>query len=372
MIKIIHIISSLTNGGAERTLSKLIEENINNPKIVQVILCFTNKGHYGDHFEQLGIKLYCLNMSKSVTIFTKIIKIFLIINKEKPQIIQTWMYHADLIGVLIGKLMRIKKIYWNIRSNDLIQAKYSLTTVLIGKICSQISWLPTKIVCCSQNAIENHVKMGYLRSKFIYIPNGYDSKLLYPNPSLSRRNHLNLNSELYLIGAVGKFDSQKDFSNLFHALSYIKHEKFLLIMLGKDLSRDNLILCAEIKMWGLEDRVLLLGAQNDMLSWYNTFDFFVLSSRSEGFPNVVAEAAFCGVPCIVTDVGDAGLIVGANSIIVPRENSEELSKAIMQFLSLERLELSNIGKLCRDMIVENYSLSKMIDSYNKLYTQIES
>lgn len=86
---------------------------------------------------------------------------------------QTWMYHADLIGGLIGRLAGIKPICWAIHHANLDRDKNSRLTVLIAKICARLSrYVPDRIVPCSQRGRLAHESIGYDTRKFMWIPNG--------------------------------------------------------------------------------------------------------------------------------------------------------------------------------------------------------
>lgn len=368
-MKIVHIISSLGNGGAERTLEKLLEANSNNSSFEQVVICFTNQGYYGEHLKSLGIKCYTLDMKKNLSAIVKFYGLYRIIVNENPRVVQTWMYHSDFFGGLIAKLAGVKSIFWNIRSSSLKIGAASLKTIAVRKLCAWFSFIPTKIVCCSKFSINLHRKLGY-RNNFVYVPNGYDFSMLTPIADSSFRNKACIAESDFVFGTIGRFHTQKDYENMINAMGIMKSNghNFVLVMVGKGLDDSNAELKALIAKNKLTNNVRLMGQISVVVQCYNAFDVFVLSSSSEGFPNVVAEAMSCGIPCVSTDVGDAAEIIGDTGIVVPKENPHLLAKAIMQIITYDQNDLVRTGQRARERVVANYDITKMVNTYNQLYT----
>lgn len=115
------------------------------------------------------------------------------------------------------------------------------------------------------------------------------------------------------------------------------------------------------------DQVILLDQQPNVNLYYNVIDLFVLSSRSEAFPNVLAEAMATGVPCITTDAGDAREIIGDDSLVVPVGSADLLSNLLIKLLTFSKSELSNLGDKARNRVINNYDITRMIDLYSNMY-----
>ena len=135
------------------------------------------------------------------------------------------------------------------------------------------------------------------------------------------------------------------------------------------MNQNNVDLVSEIKRLNLSKDIKLLGKRDNISQVMNGLDIHVQSSSyGEGFPNVVAESMACGTPCIVTDVGDAALIVGKNGWVVPPKNSVKLAKAIEN--ALDEIGTINWNKRCdnsRSSIKVNFDISKMINLYDELW-----
>ncbi len=173
-MKILHIITGLGDGGAEHTLYKICKYDITNKHIV---ISLTDKGKYFSLLKKIKVKVYCLN-----TNFFSINKFFLLIKLIrfiKPNIVQTWLVHADFIGGIASRIAGIDNVIWNVRYSKIQRGKAKLTTILIIKLLSKISYfLPKLIVIVSRRAKKIYEMEGYDKKKFRYIPNGYDLSIL--------------------------------------------------------------------------------------------------------------------------------------------------------------------------------------------------
>lgn len=370
-MKIIHIITGLGDGGAEHTLFKICKYDLNN---THIIISLTGSGKYFLLLKNFGIKVYCLNAN-----FFSIFKFFYLIGLLrylKPDIVQTWLVHADFIGGIAARLAGIKNIFWNIRYSNFEIGKAKVTTIIIIKILAKLSYLiPELIVIVSKKAKKIYEMEGFDKKKFKLIPNGYDLSVLKPNklPKIIYKKKIKISKKIPLIGNVARYDPKKDHSNLLNALSIIRSKNidFYCILVGSNIDTNNIILTSEIKKLKLSKYVKLLGQKNDILKVMNVLDVYVQSSSyGEGFPNVVAESMACGTPCVATDVGDASFIIGKTGWIVPPNNSIKLAKAIEKSLNkLGSKEWNKRSNKARLRIKENFNITKMIKSYNKMWNK---
>lgn len=371
-MKIIHIITSLGDGGAEHTLFKICKyDNLNN----HIVISLKGKEKYFLLLSKLGIKVYCLNMNfLSINKFFSLIKLLIVL---KPDIVQTWLVHSDFIGGIAARLAGIKNIIWNIRYSKLEIRKAKIITILIIKLLSKLSiFIPKLIVVVSKKAKKFYEKEGYNKEKLIYVPNGYDLSILRPNKFKKNKfkTKHKIKKDLILIGKVARYDSKKDHSNLLKALSQVKLKNlnFFCILIGKHISKKNDNLVLEIKRLNLSNNIKLLGQHENISEVMNGLDINILSSSyGEGFPNVVAESMACGTPCVVTDVGDAAFIVGKTGWIVPPNNSIKLAKAleeaINQFGTKNWIKKSKMARL---RVEKNFDISRMISFYNTIWLKV--
>ena len=372
-MKVIHIITGLGDGGAERTLFKVCKYDVLNDHIV---ISLKGPGKYCSLLNKSGIKVYCLNIK-----FFSIHKFFFLMKllyKFKPDVVQTWLVHADFLGGIAARLIGIKNIVWNIRYSNFEIGKAKLATIFIIKILSKLSFLiPKIIVIVSKRAKKIYTMEGYDKKKFRFIPNGYDLSILKPHKlkKISFKKKNKIKKLVPLIGNVARYDQKKDHLNLLNALSLIRRKNidFFCVLVGSNINNKNIILTSKIKKLKLSKNVKLLGQNDNILEVMNGLDVLVQSSKyGEGFPNVIAESMACGTPCIATDVGDAAFIIGKTGWVVPPNNSIKLAKAIEKVLN--EIGTKNWNKRCynaRLRIKKNFTVSKMLHSYNEVWSSLE-
>ncbi len=371
-MKIIHIITSLGDGGAENTLYKICKYDIFNE---HVVISLKKSGKYFSLLNKLGVKVYCLNLK-----FYSFHKFFILLNilqHLKPDIVQTWLVHADLIGGIAAKLVGVKRIIWNIRYSNFKIRKVKKLTIILLKFLSILSfWIPQLIIIVSKNAKKIFKEKGYDVKKLKFIPNGYDLSILKPD-KVQKKNFckkIKVKKYIPIIGNVARYDPKKDHSNLIRALSIIRSKKisFVCYLFGSNINKKNTELVSEIESLHLSKYIKLSNQNNNISEVMNGLDIYIQSSSyGEGFPNVVAEAMACGTPSIVTNVGDASFIVGKTGWVVPPNNPKKLATAIEKALfefGTKKWKKRSIKARLR--IQKNFQISKMLKSYNKLWYQV--
>ena len=331
-------------------------------------------GKYGPLLSAAGIEVHCMHFSKNWMSLTGIYRLWRLLNNKHPNVVQTWMYHANLIGGLVARIAGISNINWGIHHSNLTPSANKRRTLWIVRICAVLSnSTPFRVICCSQRAIESHKQIGYNAKKFRLIPNGYDLMRLLPSISarINLRTELNLPNDVPIIGMVARFDTQKDHANLLCALSQIKRQgqSFQCLLIGSGMDTSNLTLGNWLIQYDLADRVTLLGRRNDINAVMNALDIHVLSSLGEAFPNVLAESMACGTPCVTTDVGDAAYIVGETGWVVPPKDSHALAQGIQSAL----IALTDTDawqarqQAARQRIKNNFTIEHVVGMYDAVW-----
>jgi glycosyltransferase involved in cell wall biosynthesis len=288
------------------------------------------------------------------------------------------MYHANLIGGIVARLSGIRTISWGIHHTNLVPEVSPWSTILVARISALLSHLvPASIVCCSQRSIEVHRGIGYRADKLIYIPNGYDISRFKPDSWERNRIRLELGIQgpIPLLGMVARHDPQKDHDNLIKALGILKRSRvvFRCALIGTGMDGTNQSLREAIDREGLFEDIILLGRRDDIPRIMNGLDLHILSSSSESFPNVLAEAMACGTPCVTTNVGDAAIIIGETGWLVPPSDPAALAGAIEMAIKERSQDPSGWQKRCaaaRDRIASNFEIGLMVAMYRDCWRAI--
>lgn len=365
---VVHIITDLKDGGAQGVLARLC---VHDKQSRHVVISLMDEGKYGPLLEKAGITVLCVSMHPARPSLTKFFKLIRLIKAERPDVVQTWMYHADLLGGLATPLAGGKRVFWGVRQSRLKKGTAKRSTILVAYFCAWLSRrVPEKIICCANKAKDSHATIGYEKSKLVVIQNGYDLSRFKLDCDLgaSIRKELALNPVEFVLGSVGRFHPQKDHFNLLQALVLVaqQHIEFRCLLVGTGLSSDNDLLVERIVDLGLEEKVLLLGQRTDIPAVMNALDLHVLSSRSEGFPNVLAEAMACGVPCASTDVGDVLDIIGDPNACCPPRDPHALANVISN-LHQEWQSDPDAWQLRKgtgvQRVADRFSMKKMVAAY---------
>lgn len=375
-MKILHVIISLNIGGAEKSMLRLIEAHKNNSDYDHSVVSLTGIGEIGKQLQVSNIRVHALGLKSAFNTPRVMWALMKIIRQADPDVIHTWMYHADLIGGVAGKLTK-KKIIWSVR-NTHAEAKSGIakTTFYIMKICAFLSaYIPNKIICVAGTAMTSHVKYGYQQKKMQVIQNGYDVNNLR---NLSRqhkqttRKSIGLAKNATVIGTVGRYNNSKDHPTFIRAAKILlrSNDNLQFLLIGKGINANNTQLFSLIADTGHIEKFFLLDERDDVPALLTLMDIFCLHSISEGFPNVLGEAMCIGLPCITTDVGDAALMVGENGVVVPHSQPELLVKGLQAMVNLTAKERKESGEKLRQRIDNNYSLAQAQHAIETVYQNV--
>ncbi len=376
MIRVLHIISSLATGGAEMMLLRLLT-HLDLDTFQSEVISLVGTHPIGDRIAELGIPVHDLGLRPGAPNPLRLLKMARLIRRFRPDVVQTWMYHADLLGGLTARAVSRAPILWNIRHSHLDPEKSKRTTIWTMRLCARLSaTLPRRIVCNSHASLQVHAEQGYAREKLLVIPNGFDLDVFRPDPEARAevRREYALPDEAPLIGLIGRFDAQKDQEGFLKAAGLFLRRQpdahFLLC--GRDVTEQNPQLVRWVEQNSLTGRCRLLGDRRDIPRLAATLDLAVSASITESFPQVIGEAMACGVPCVATDVGDSARIIGDTGRIVPPRNPQAMAEAWEAMFDLPAEEKVKQRAVARERIRAHYSLAKTIEQYATLYSQAVS
>ena len=365
-MKILHIITSLSYGGAQEILNNILL-NRQTANLNHVVLSLRDLSFYGKILSEKNIKCYELNISQNkLNIIPKFFKLLSIVRNERPQLIQSWMYHADFLASLICIITKIP-IYWCLVNFSLDPKSTKLNTRIIAKICAFLShYSPLKIISCSENASKSHIDIGYKKNVFINIDLGIfinKEKKIYKK-KFSKNNN-------FILGCIGRWDPQKNHINLIMAFSKIINEdnkqKFKLILAGPGIDDKNQTLINLIKKLKLEKHIILLGYVNDLDYFYNKIDLNILPSIGEAFPLSLLESMVRKKVVIATNVGENLNILRDINLIIKSPKIFDIYESIISIYKKYSDEkwLNKKENELQQIVYKNYDINNTINLFEK-------
>lgn len=364
---------SLNIGGAELMLKRLVLHSHQKEQFEHIVITLTDLGVMGPELQNEGITVHTLGMKSLATVPLIFLKLQRLLKKIQPDVVQTWMYHSDLLGGLAAKSLGIKNIIWGIRNTEL-NTKKDFSRQAMVKLCAKLSYtIPSQISCVANTAMDTHIKQGgYDASKMLVVPNGFDIDKFKPNDiqRLKLRDKLNIKSDELVIGNVGRFDPVKNHENFIKACISLlqKGYKFKVLLAGRDVDLNNPEISRLFKSNKLSKCFLFLGEIDNTPSFYNAIDVFCLCSYTEGFPNVLGEAMATEKVCLATDAGDAWVVLSNNGFRIGSTSSADIAIALeTNVLNKALSNVNDIGKGAKIAIVNNYSIDKIVSQFESLY-----
>jgi glycosyltransferase involved in cell wall biosynthesis len=374
-LRIAHVITGLGLGGAEMMLTKLIG-NINRDCFDAQVISLSSDTTLAEQIAASGVRVTPLRLNASITSgVTAVRRVLDIVRAYQPHLVQTWLYHADLIGGFAAGLAGVPTV-WNVQSGILEASGFSRRTRAIVRACAAASYvMPRAMVSCSRDAIRVHSDLGYATDRFVLIPNGADLEGFKPNPQAraTLRLEVGAGDNTPVIGMISRYHPQKDHATFFDAARLLiathPHARFVLV--GDGLEEANPELMQTLQAADLCRHVRLLGRRHDIAHVLCGLDIHTLSSAfGEGFPNVVAEAMATGVPCVVTEVGDSALIVGDTGRSVAPRQPQALAHAWRELIDMPAPDFARLRESARHRIASEFSLAASVRRYEELYARV--
>jgi len=373
-IKILHLITNLETGGAEMMLFKILS-GMDREKFVSEVVSLRDVGSVGQKIRNLGIPVHGVGMQLGLPDPLSIWRLIHLVRKLNPGLIQGWMYHGNLAAQVVNAFLPEPiPVLWNIRHSlyDLAYEKWMTAKVI--RLGARLSKKPAQILYNSNVSAVQHEALGYAADKRLMIPNGFDTDVFSPSEEAksSIRKELEIPPTSPLIGLIGRYHPMKDHAGFIRAAAHLSksHENVHFLLAGNKVDADNRELMDLINELNLSSKVHLLGERNDVNLLMASLDIASSSSYfGEGFPNVIGEAMACGVPCVVTDVGDSGAIVGDTGRVVAPKDPVAMASAWEHILALGSQERKNLGMKARERVVNNFSITKIVSEYENLYSR---
>ena len=369
MPTILHIITTLERGGAEAMLVKMVG-GLAPLGMRSAVVSLTGPGVYGPVLEAMGAPVWSLGLSRALPNPATLMQLRSILRQVQPDLVQTWLYHADLLGLLAARLAGVRPVCWNIRCADMDMSHYSWLTRLLPRLLARLSRQPEAVLVNSQAGLNAHRALGYRPRVWQVIPNGFDTALYRPDPvaRAQLRAELGVPDEAPLIGLIARFDPMKDHATFLAAAALLatRRPDARFVLVGRGIEPGNPALAAALGE-PLAGRTHLLGARDDVPRIMASLDLGCLSSISESFPNVLGEAMACGVPCVATDVGDSAWILGETGRVAPPRDPAALAAALEVVLDGGPPLWCRLGNAARQRVEETFSLPVIARRYRDVY-----
>lgn len=331
-------------------------------------------GPLGDTLASMRIPVTSLGMRPGLPSPAALLRLARRFRALRPAVIQTWLYHADVMGLIAARLAGIDPVVWNLRASVVDLRSYGVVSNWTRRLGAMLSPRPAAVVVNSEAGLREHERLGYRPRRWVQIPNGIDTRAFAPDPAARTawRTSLRIADGRFLIGMVARFDHLKGHDVFLDACGRLAQQRddVEFVLAGRGVTAANPQLTDWIAAAKLAGRVHLLGERPDIPAVLAALDLYVMASRTEGFPTAVLEAMACAVPCVVTDVGDARQIAGDAAWVVPPERPEALSSAMAAAVAGGPSGLSVRGAAARQRIADGFTLAAVAARYAELYRSL--
>lgn len=376
-LAVMHVITSLDVGGAETMLAQLVSRD-SAGSISHRVVSLKRGGALRAGLDEKGIPVRGLDVRGNVGALGGLLRLAGLIKTTRPAVVHSWLYHADLLATLALALSGRRKatrLVWGIRCSDMDVRRYARSTRYTLKLLRFLSSRTDLVLCNSEAGRAAHERLGYRPPRWRVVPNGLDLERFRPlsDERAAIRADLGLSDENFVVGMCARVDPMKDHENFVKASAIFAEAapeaRFVLIGAGTD--EPGAALDRAIAASGIGSRFVRLGPRRDICRLHAVLDIATLSSAfGEGFPNVLAEAMACGVPCVTTDVGDSAAIVGDSGLVVPPRNPAKLAAAWERLRSEGNDSRAARGAAARQRVADRYALAAMIEAYRALYAEL--
>ncbi|RFS29446.1 glycosyltransferase [Acinetobacter sp. SWAC5] len=356
----VHVITNFAGvGGAEMMLVRLIQYTENQYQHVIISLMKTSSVYQSTLERCTSHHALGWNGINTLSAIQKLRKL---LKQLQPQTVQCWMYHANaLTSLSVIGLAKKPKVVWGIHHSLASPKDESISTKIALGLSKILSKQPNSIIYCAHSSLEQHQAFGFQNPNSQVIANGVFLDKFQPNPELHQPT---------VIGFAGRYHTAKGYPYLFETMGLLKDENIIFKIAGSGASFENVDVKALFEQYQLDvEKVHLLDQISDMPAFYQSIDAFLMTSITEGFPNVLVEAMASGLPCISTDVGDAKYIVQDLGAIVPPRNAHALAEAILAYVQKPEAEKHVLKQATRERVEQNFSIETVSGQYMQVWSQ---
>jgi glycosyltransferase involved in cell wall biosynthesis len=351
-------------GGAERQVILLAKGLRRRGWRVSVVALSGTGGDAAAELIASGAAFLSLGMRKGLADPRGWIRFNRWLRRESPDVLHAHLPHA-------AWLARWSRLAAPVRV--VVDTLHSSSTGPLGRRLGYrwSGWLSDRVTAVSRAVADAHRSAAMAgEDKLTVLPNGVDTEAWRPDAAVRAavRRELELHDE-FLWLAVGRLEPVKDYSTLLRAMVEVPVSARLVIAGGGPAQTELLRLSAQL---GLERRVRFLGFEPDVRRWMQAADGFVLSSRWEGLPMGLLEAAACALSAVSTDVpGTREVIVdGQTGSLAVAGSAIALQGAMTRMMQTPAEERKAMGERARQRVIERFNLELILDRWEALYGEL--
>lgn len=374
--EVAYIITSLAMGGAQKVLLGLLNDQQLKSKPPLVISLLKTEG-LQTAFANAGAEVFYLELEKPQLIFKKTIQLRRLITERQIKVLYSFLHHANLFALFVASLSQRPRpvVIWSLHDTPLKNLYTRWQHRILFWLTVRLAYMPHKIILVSERSRKRYVEVGYPTETMQLIPNGVPVKPIDRDQTeVDRqdiRTELGLSSAEVMIGSLTRSVPEKDLPLMLEAFAQLAaQQNAYLVLVGEGIDNKNTVLQAHIASLSLQDRVYTLGIRQDAARLIRSFDIATLSSRSEALPLFLVEAMALGVPCVATDVGDVGLVLGGQGELVAAGDSQALAAAWKRVLNYSTEEKQTKTQAAWQHIQANFSLERMQQQHLALFTEV--
>ncbi len=362
-VNILHVFVTLPVGGAEQLLLSIVN-NLDNSRYNSIICCIRDKGEIGKVIEQNGFKVIELNSLVKPGWDGEIVnKLVQIISEYRIDIIHSHLYHANLYSRFAARQKKITAIISIHNTYNKPKIHHRIINWFLLRYTSAI-------IVGSEDIKQDVIKYDRAPSNIIYkLNNAVNiSSIKSTHDKDSSRKMLNISSDDFLIGTIGRLEEQKGHSFLIDAIYKLQKKDFYpkLIIIGDGSLRDKLE--QQVEDLSIQSQVKFLGTRKDIGDIFPAIDIFVMPSLWEGLSIAMLSAMAAGIPVIATRVGgvDDVLQNSKYGVIIKPNDSDEIAEAILS-LSSDGGAMNQYTKLGSELVRSKYSDVSMVRNLSDIY-----
>ena len=370
-IRALQIITSLNTGGAEVMLRKLLS-TVDRSMILPMVISLTSSFPIGDEIESMGIPVVALGGRGGMLSVAQIRRLFQIAAEFRPDVIHSWMYHANVAAFSLRWLPRNRDaaLITSVRGALNAPDRQKRSLRLVRRLDALVSQRADAVVFNSSVSAAQHIALGYDSRHVEIIPNGFETTRFKPCIPTRSRMRAALGCEgSVLVGIIGRYDPLKGHESFLQAAAKVaaQRQNCHFVIAGRGCDASNESLTGAVTRLNLAGKVSLLGERSDIADLDCALDVIVSASLSESFPNAIGEAMSCAVPAVVTDVGDCRELVGDTGVVVPPRDATALAAGILHVLNLDFAACAELGARARRRIEQNFALTAVAARFQGLY-----